>query len=1779
MHSMSKKYYNFLVKRLVDWLKNNRNISAGDRLFALFDDKDDVKNFYSSLQSVEFEGKTEFYDTEFKYQTIALEFNGLKYVFMVSSDQITHDFLVTLRNRVANQAKIWQNTVAIFIDSQALDSIVGGAFDVSQIDAPFNVRSVRSDIETEVNNTELSLTDKKIVKHYLNSMVGQSQLAGTLKDFETVFSVLESKVVTTKDFNSMGYFPDKNLTTFSGNDIDTRLTKNAECFDIVEMAHDVTNKEDVLNNHFAGGVVNELATAEDWREVEFSKVQKAVDEFNKDRDVQINYAPFDASETTDWLRSSGETNRQRKTIYAVYSSLTQDTQDNTYTFEIKFDDNVQMSNVVDANSFYFVGIGNKKQTPKITNKGKKLQITIEDFDAQESYGGMITYKHKGVNRLTFKYLFAVLPIDLNDIKALKPDFKIDINKGNKTFALELSSHLENYDFTDTGVMPTETISTNSYDDLSLHEVADKRIDISLYQPEENESEIFEVFVKGKIIPIKFGEYQKAFPQTPDKIEQIRLQQTDLELEYIDEKVIIDAQVIYLTDQYKNKLAAEKTMLITGKMYGEMSGSDFQPIEMKLPTGIEQAYTELFNYYRQRNTLPSIAVNTPKLVQLIKNVLNVIQVEWGNLNDDSKLPTNVIANVANIGRINTGNGFYLTAVSPIQLAYQLELSKNIVPEYVPDLNILASLNPTNLVPYVDDAGKFLMASYSGKQPRWLRYQEREFKTLTDLSAKIIKKRLDDYTSQYAALFNADNDLALNIAVINIFDEDNLFDALINHMLDKALRVNSVKNLNGLNIYFKNMGLTIGSKFTKLYQIKTIEELNELLVNKYKKPTKLHAEEYEIIDMLKQSINVFTNLVADCYYHIAFYQVDDNNRQSTKEVHSLDKNYALNGLVSNRLYIKDNDDFYINGFGVGQHEQKNNQLLNFAKQWNAFVYAANNPLVDFKRDITLIDNVPTLAKDNILPIMQQADWVTIINPEVDLSYFFNSEDEDIMVIHYLDQNGSANYEAVTITSQLLQYDYVIQEKLSKYRTENKEVNTKNVIKSFNILNGEWLLKLASDSRNNQGSVVRAKLSMITAFKQLIGILSVEDITWIPISLEDVFRVADMIGLNKKDGVFSAKTLKETGPISDDLLMLGIDYRHEKLRLQFVTVEVKVGKNASQVHEKAVAQLKHATQVIKKYLGSDNPNKFMQKYYANFFANMLVANIQKIRASNLISKDFMDDDTYNELTDKIATGDYTIGFDLESVYGQGMIFEFTQDLNGRSIEIINNEYTKISVPEKDAYEYVDAEINQLVKQITTGKFDFNIDNLLCNREKDIVTSSVAPVENLIDLVSVPVKELPNKETKTDREFELVDKENKSVAEDTVNYNIDIDSVELSNNDQGTSKPISIIEEGSETKQEVNMEPQQINDAALIDKRILIGKAKDTATDLYWEYGNKELANRHMLITGKSGQGKTYYIQTLLYELAKQNINSIVIDYTDGFLPNQLETEFNQRLGNKIDNRFIFKDKLPLNPFKLGKIDFGGFEMDEDVQDMVDRVAQVIDFVFKLGTQQMSIFKTELTSAYKIYGDKLTFKLFKERLLKSDNATTLLGRISELVDRDPFDYESGFSWAELLTDEGVVHIFQLKGYQQNIQRVMIEFMLWDLWDYLSSHGSKDKPIPIILDEVQNLNFNKNAPTVKILQEGRKYGWSGIFATQQIKSITGDGIDALYNVAEMIHFLPPENQVTSLAKIISPDATQRNNAEMMLKNLKKGQAVIYGPNRQENNTLTQPEFNVVNIQQFEERK
>lgn len=349
-----------------------------------------------------------------------------------------------------------------------------------------------------------------------------------------------------------------------------------------------------------------------------------------------------------------------------------------------------------------------------------------------------------------------------------------------------------------------------------------------------------------------------------------------------------------------------------------------------------------------------------------------------------------------------------------------------------------------------------------------------------------------------------------------------------------------------------------------------------------------------------------------------------------------------------------------------------------------------------------------------------------------------------------------------------------------------------------------------------------------------------------------------------------------------------------------------------------------------------------------------------------------------------------------------------------------------------------------------------------------------------------------------------------------------------------------------------------SLSNVRFLIGEDQRTKERYYWEFGNRELNNRHLLINGNSGCGKTYCIQALLMEASTQNISSVIFDYTGGFAPSKLEKEFKEQLGKKIVQRFVRKDRIPVNPFKKQLIQMDeDFSYPEEDADVARKVADVFRSVYKtFGDQQFACMYDAILNGLKNHGAEMNFDAMVSELenIDSARANSVLSKLRPFTDLKCFVQDDSFSWRDIQSSEGEVFIFQLAGYDRDTQILLTEFLLWDIWNYCTQFGDETKPMIIVMDEAQNLSHQENTPSGKILTEGRKFGISGWYATQFMKPQLDDAeIQRLQQAGQKLYFCPPDEGVMTVAKNIDISTQGSKEWAEKLKKLKKGECVTCG--------------------------
>lgn len=634
-------------------------------------------------------------------------------------------------------------------------------------------------------------------------------------------------------------------------------------------------------------------------------------------------------------------------------------------------------------------------------------------------------------------------------------------------------------------------------------------------------------------------------------------------------------------------------------------------------------------------------------------------------------------------------------------------------------------------------------------------------------------------------------------------------------------------------------------------------------------------------------------------------------------------------------------------------------------------------------------------------------------------------------------------------------------------------------------------------------------------------------------------------------------------------------EKLKLKATVTECKTSiyANAEQHKSHALEQVKHGVRRLSKIFNPNSKSIKRRYWYAQLYRALAFA---QVTFSN-------NTEEFAEVSSKLRSildGNYEIEWNSR-------ILGFWIDMPGdKEIENVSDDgITICDVPQKVIQSFLLENRVSDVDFVNIDAKDFIEDDEQQERikererilEEEIESSQKGKVKRMQFAETYsPIKR--NEELSEDVPTENAEIQSEDVSvnntnKETENQNLD-DDIEAHDVSDSVPEPAQ-----GDVPQPIKEDMIENNDN-LEDIRVLIGKSK-TSSDVYWEFGSPQMANRHLLITGTSGQGKTYSIQTMLYELAKGNISSVVFDYTEGFRLDQLESEFVESMHNKINQHIVKIQGVPINPFKRQEQDFAGMKIQDTPADVAGRFANILTHVYGFGEQQYAAIYEATRVGMEKYGDSMDMNHFQEELVeiqsKNASAKTVVSKMTPFFHSIEFNKDAEFDWGKILyADEAKLNIFQLTMIDREMQVIVTELMLWDAWYYTKNYGSKEKPFVVVLDEAQNLSHKENSPSKAILTEGRKFGWSAWFATQSLKVLADDEVVRLMQAAFKLYFKPTDEEITKMSKQLDP--TNSSLWIGALKALKKGQCIVVGDRKKDDGTFGGTKPTVTNITSFKER-
>ena len=1745
---MSNQFYNYLSDKLINFFNEN-SLNPGDRFFINFDNNDQVKYFYESLKKNASDTFEYCHSDEFNpFKTFLINFEGIELI--IANSFVEADFLVTLRNEVSKLKGIWENKALLIISDDVKDSINEGMVNLQDEGYPFSLNYISNNLSDDIQKSNLSSFDRDVLNVFLENNTERALYKSTLWDFEEVLSIIKKEKIDQDDFKGLDMFYDSGLSSISNSaSRKNRIRDNRKLFLEIDDVANFDEFEPKIEKIFDKKGISELTDNEDWRQADYKVLLTSREDYAK-KTGKIRYVDSKIKNgLLYWEKPEKDTIAgKRKRHIVIFNNEKLD----EISISFSFDKNLNRS---------FLKQSSKNDGAISKNK---LNFTFKCNPNSPTFKRYV-YEHEDLTKNNFSFNICVLNINDDLLSEIKSIYNIDVR--NKKILINQD---QGYLKLGKGDSSEVVISENNSDFTISNDIA---VEINIEDSLIYDDEIveFNVINNNFIVPFKIKKLNSKTP--PIKSIQVWDKKRVNQLDFVfDDSKLIQGDNGYniASDNFKKILSIEKEMVDNKIIYGVYDKDELIPKDIVIPPTIQKCYDEIYEYYSLKNNVPSLVYIDDKLRALYKKLLYYFNQEIENIPENQSLATSNKKDLLRVGVVENDDKLMFSSLSPLNIAYQLEIYNQCGSEEI-DFNILDSLVPNNLLPYLyivgdDKLYRPIYQDVANAIKEWIIYEESDAVSIGTTNAfikKVVTEKLKQFVSHFKYLFYDNSKAPLKINIINIDNDIEVVKGVFEFIRDRLPDKRKTGGVIPVEVHIYNK--TNKTAFNTLFKCKNEDEFSEYFDMDLDSSG---MDSLDILRLVQENISYYYDSLDNVEYdyaHISFYKSLNSSRNSSSAMDELETGMSLNGLMSvatsNPPESEEiaNHKNYRTGFGI-KYADLSADLSRFAKNINEFALNNHNDGFNpYRKEFSIVSMPDMVNEDLMEDLFEKSHWVTFIEPNFGLDYF--SDNVNLFIIHYSDQySSSAKYDTITVTNKSNQYKQIIREFLENSNLDDlnfTDLNIEEVIKVFNTINGEWLLHIGLND-----STEREKLSVVSAIKYVLSIFNHRDIVWIPISMEEILRVAGNVGLKESNGLFSVKNLIGTreGKYSDDLLLIGLNIQNSEI--YYYPIEVKLGNNPSNVIKKAKSQINGTSMLFKEYLKGDGT--FKNKFYRNFFIQLFISNAKK-----LVDNHIWDDKGFsiiNKFKQDLLNDNYRISSKLESEIGIGAVISFKKDVPSHSI-VLEDEVYIVELPDSDGYYGIINSIEHIHNLIQSGNTNISQDNLLFNKDLSYFEEPEPPV---VEPPVSPEPEPPVVEPPVSPEPEPPSR-NRGIrygAEGrggTLMFGPNGEIMGVSKTPTNTNPEPPVVEPPVSPEPEPRSGEDSVKPVS--DIRALIGTLHGGNREIYWEYGNEDLGNKHMLIQGKSGQGKTYFIQRILKELSNQDVPSIVIDYTDGFRFDQLEDEFKEELGDNLKQYIVMRNKFPLNPFKRYLIDLGdGEPFMQDESEVAARFKSIISSVFpSLGNQQLNVLYESVISGLRKYGEHMDLNGLKNELENNGSAPaiSLLNNLRGLLDKNPFDTESDFDWSDLDKRNGKVIIIQLTALQRDIQKIISELILWDLWSYKTQNGSKDKPFVVVLDEAHNLDFGSNSPCGKILQEGRKFGWSAIFATQAVKSLfKADEIAKLDNVEEKIFFHPTDSSTKSIADTISYNSKSKQEWESKLLGLNKGQCIVYAQIVDENGNL-----------------
>ena len=1265
---MSKKLYeDFLVEHFCQWA--TKGFEGESRFQFRSPDSDNSLKLYQAMLN-KADTSVELTTVDLEQTLPAITFGDTTLIPVVHSESaqgLSENFISHLRDLVSAQDGPLKACALLVIHNSYLDTLINSARDLGKAGEVWHPSTIKKSLSELISS--ISGTDKVsqcLLDHRFKLIIEDG---ATMFGFTELYDALEDGII---QFSELGLFNDNTIVSWDDTDqIDKRLSQNHQLYgniseivekypqELVEKLGDLELSEKFVNTHFADG--------QNWEELDFGAIIK------ERRDNKENLLSFESETVTDIDFIARENKKERHLIIQMPADKTD------FKIEASF-------------------VGGKIQKNELKLQHTKEQITLDvnnrsqkrsiaeisgTFNNQPLYFSVDFKREKPQER--FKYRVLVIPQgafyldDLADSFLLVPRKQLitlqtnagvlqvaeqgtpaKVTQSNQTFLVNQTQVVDFAQFaneTDTltfavqsgaHVLNFEVDGAVSSDTLSLPLVLDTNLFNRLYNDNFN------------------GLYNRA-----------------------KEKVVIDGKDLNPTGMRKNLLNWEAKLQDERILATQVAGRPeiiLGNIESAFPD-LFVAYQSLFDYLDERKALISTCSWGAEFLGLANKVVECYLAQVDKLETKSLLSPQ--ANMlVNIGIAEFDEQEYITPLHPLTLAYFSQLVTSASDGNDNSFNTLPNatikrLNTEGLLPFVWHATEGFAYNQAVPDNRmWCKLVSNK-KAALEYVRPLVRQKTSEFTKAFTVLFDKGNKETVYINSINNGNNTALFLGLVDYLKKKSP---DEANRIHVNIYDKVLQRTYFDDFADAPSYDELKELAELGSEKDKADA--------IADMLKNRIT-YSKFKLNAqepvfnYAHISFVRNDTTVEPVPVDVRTEKTGVACHGLLAGETAYQEQNTYFTT-FGLNKLDVDSKATLKLSSQFNSLAKAAwCGQKYETSNGLGL--KVAGQLSELLEGVYENSVWTVIIDPKVTLEFFKGQK--DAVLIHYSDNfTNSANYDAITVTKRRDLYDQVLSQGI------------KGLIDEFNAFNGEWLLKMITSNDNDR----KEKKSIIGAYKYVNCLLHQSDITWVPMSVAEMLRVAGNIGLKMSDSDFSRYSQNiKSGAISDDVLFVGFEGHN----MYLLPLEVKIGKKRT--HGKGIQQAKELKRyLVENLFGRDD---LAGHLYRGLFIRQVLMQVDKFELYKVYEGDYFTELQNNR--EWWLQGDYQIA-DVEN-YPQGFMMAFFENADFAKEEfMLEDNILQIILPSANLNRFISTPLQDLFKNI-------KVEDLSYIDQKYILNGAIAPVE----------------------------------------------------------------------------------------------------------------------------------------------------------------------------------------------------------------------------------------------------------------------------------------------------------------------------------------------------------------------------------------------------------------------------------------------------------------------